>query len=262
MNKIVGFGLAAAAVVVVVIVGSQLFGSAGGLGAGPTPTPEPTATPEPSMAEPSSSAATGLPVGSSFTLVTAEGPLESSIHATIPAPGWWDDGGTLTNTGDGTAPDGGSLEPDGAYIFGTWIGEPLIPSDPCQWASTMPDTPATTLEEIAAGLASQATRDASTPVDVTADGHPGTSITLHVPGDIAYSANEFTDCDEGKFCTLGFAAEATCYMWYQGPDEFQEIWIIDVDGEFYYMTGNYWPGTPPEVVEEVGAILGSMTFGE
>ena len=53
MNNVMKFGLAAAAVVAVLIVGSQLFGSAGGLGAGPTPTPEPTATPEPSMAGPS-----------------------------------------------------------------------------------------------------------------------------------------------------------------------------------------------------------------
>jgi hypothetical protein len=50
MNKLLGFGLAAAAVVVVLIVGAQLLGSAGngGVGSGATPTPEPTATPEPS----------------------------------------------------------------------------------------------------------------------------------------------------------------------------------------------------------------------
>lgn len=50
MNKIAGFGLAAAAAVVVLIVGAQFVGSpgTGGLGAGgPTATPDPTATPEP-----------------------------------------------------------------------------------------------------------------------------------------------------------------------------------------------------------------------
>ena len=82
---------------------------------------------------------------------------------------------------------------------------PYVPADPCQWQSTMPDSPATTVDEIVAALASQATRDASEPVDVTVDGHPGMSITLHVPGDIPFSAGEvdYTDCDENHFCTFG-----------------------------------------------------------
>jgi hypothetical protein len=253
VNTSVAKGLTAAAVLGTFLVGCNLLSS-------PTAeSDEPSQSAAPSEAEPSSAAA-GLPVGSSFEL--ADEPV--LIQATIPAPGWWnDDAGTLVRTGDGSAPGHGeTLEPDGAYLLGLWAGEPLIPSDPCRWSSTMPDTPATTLEEIVTALASQETRDASAPMDVTVDGHPGKSITLHVPGDIAYSADEFTDCDEGKFCTLGFPGEAGCHMWYQGPDEFQEIWIVSVDGEFLYETGNYWPGTSPDVVEELGAILASMTFTE
>jgi hypothetical protein len=56
VNRIFGFGLAAAAVVVVLIVGAQFVGSpgTGGLGAGPTATPESTVTPEPSPSPPAS----------------------------------------------------------------------------------------------------------------------------------------------------------------------------------------------------------------
>jgi hypothetical protein len=65
VNKVFGFGLAAAAVVVVLIVGAQFVGSPGpgGLGAGPTATAEPTATPEPTPSPPASAA----PLTQSFT---------------------------------------------------------------------------------------------------------------------------------------------------------------------------------------------------
>jgi hypothetical protein len=250
MNKFVAIGLGAAAVVVALFLGSQLIG-------GPPPGGPPVESTAPSEAEPSPSGEAGLPVGS--TVVLANEVPGAPLSATIPAPGWEQD------DSHGVLGNGGS-EPDGAYTAGNWYGDPLVPSNPCQWSSTMPDTPATTLDEIVAAFASQATRDASTPVDVTVDGYPGKVITLHIPADIAWdppNSDGFTDCDEGKFCTLGFAADVpTCYMWYQGPDEFQEIWIIDVDGEFVFQTGNYWPGTPPEVVDELGELLASMTFAE
>lgn len=81
MNKILGFGLAAAAVLVVLIVGSQVFGSApGGFGAGgspATPTPEPTATPEPSPSPPASAP----PLTQSFT---------STVHGiSVSSPEGW-----------------------------------------------------------------------------------------------------------------------------------------------------------------------------
>jgi hypothetical protein len=183
--------------------------------------------------------------------------LDVPIYATIPAAGW-----SLNHDGI-LVKDGNCCAPDGAFVLGTWSGEPLVPSDPCHWASTMPGTPATTLEEIVAALANQATRDASASVDLTVDGHPGKSIRLHVPGDIAFSdANGFTDCDEGKFCTLSTGEPGECSMWYHGPDEFSELWVVDKDGEFVFVTGNSYPETPAEVIEEVQAFLGSMTFSQ
>jgi hypothetical protein len=251
MNNLVKFGLAAAAVVAVVIVGVQLFGSPGGLGAEPTPTPEPTATPEPSLAEPSSSAAADL-----------EGPFvfgdeqQQPITITIAAPGWSAVEGSIP------AKNGSISPPDGAYVFGPWAGFDLyIPADPCQWRSTWPDGPATTLDEIVAALVSQASRDASEPVDVTVDGHPGKSITLHVPDDVEFAAGEFSDCDEGNFCTFGDATD--CHMWNaQAPGAIDELWIVDLDGEIVAVTGAYYPETPAEDVAEMQAILGSMTFDE
>jgi hypothetical protein len=247
MNRLLKIGLAAAAVVVVAVIGFNLLPGSPAPGAEPSATSEPTATPIP---EPS--VATGLAVGSSYAFFKETG--RPSIDVTIPVSGWSAEAGSFL------VKDGNCCAPDGASVLGTWGGQPFVPSDPCHWASTMPDTPATTLEEIAAALASQATRDASAPADVTVDGHPGTSITLHVPADIAYGANGFTDCDEGKFCTLSTDNGAVCSMWYHAPDEFSELWIVDVDGEFMIVTGNYLPQTPAAHVEEVRAILGSMVF--
>ena len=250
MNNLMKFGLAAAAVVAVLIVGSQLFGSAGGLGAGPTPTAEPTATPEPSISEPSPSALADL--DGPFILGLSD---ELPITVTIAAPGWSEVDGVFVAKGGNISP------PDGAAVLGPWHGFDLyIPADPCAWQSTWPTAPATTLDEVVAALASQASRDASEPVDVTVDGHPGQSITLHVPDDVGFAAGEF-DCDEGKFCTFGDAAD--CQMWHvQAPGAIDELWIVDLDGEIVAVTGAYYPETPAEDLDELQAILGSMTFGE
>ena len=153
-------------------------------------------------------------------------------------------------------------------MLGPWtvVQASYIPGDPCKWRSTMPDTPATTVDAIVAALASQASRDASEPVDITLDGHAGTSITLHVPDDAAHANGEFTDCDQEAggshvFCTFGTPTD--CFMWNaQGPGAIDELWIVDVDGRILIMDGAYYAQTPAEHVDELQAILGSMSFGE
>ena len=97
-------------------------------------------------------------------------------------------------------------------------------------------------------------------MDVTVDGHPGKSITLHVPEDIGHSAAGF-DCDEGKFCTLGDGTD--CQMWHaQGPGAIDEVWFVDQDGEIFAVSGEYYPETPANDVDELQAMLSSMTLGE
>jgi hypothetical protein len=246
MNKFVGYGLAAVAVVAVLLIGYRVIGSPANTGSGGEPTP----TAEASVTEPSPPAGAALDEGP-FVL-SDEGP----ITVTIPAPGWYSDGGTPMKNGN-------SQPPDGAYVLGPWTSVQglYIPGDPCQWESTMPDTTATTVDDIVAALESQASRNASAPVDITLDGHAGKSITLHVPDDAAHTSGGFTDCDQGQFCTFG-SGPTNCQMWNaQGPGAIDELWIVDVDGEIFLLTGAYYAQTPAEHVDEVRAILGSMTFG-
>ena len=255
MNKIVGFGLAAAAVVAIALIGSQLIGSPapGGTGAGTTSSPGPSVAEPTPTAEPSPSIDAGLPVGSSYRLTSEE---DVPITATIPAAGWAQDpGGILVKDENGAAPDG-------AYVIGVWAtADPVIPSDPCEWESTMPDTPATTLDEIVAALGSQATRNASAAEDVTVDGYAGKVITIEMP-DGQYTASNNPDCDQDKLCTLGYGESTACQMWFQEVGQIDELWIVDVDGEFFFVPGSYYSETPASVIDELGAFLGSMTFGE
>jgi hypothetical protein len=142
----------------------------------------------------------------------------------------------------------------------TFTGPLYVYGDPCHWESTTPATPATTVDELVAALAAQPSRDASDPVDVTVGGYAGKSITLHVPDDIAYSAEEFTDCDQGYFGSFGSDAEPGPARYHQGLGQIDELWILDVGGVLVTIDTAYYARTPAEHVEEMRAIVESATF--
>ena len=116
VDRYLKIGLVAAAVVLIAIVGFQFLGNSNTGGPTATETPQPTAIPEPS-----SSAAAGLPVGSSHVLW--DGAQGMKIVVTIPAPGWFrgmteflgvsgPGGGILKKNRDAGAPDGAGLTVD------------------------------------------------------------------------------------------------------------------------------------------------------
>ena len=255
MNRIVTFGLGAAAVVVVgILLGAQLLGEPTNLG-GPS---DPTATPEPTPVmtpEPSQSAATiGLEPGSQWDLA-ALSPQIGQAFVTVPGPGWDGDGdgGLIYSLAED---DTGILEVDGdLWIYG----------DPCAWSSTTPDAPATTVDEIIDALASQATRDASTPEEITIGEFTGQRITLHVPDDIAFDPDTeagFPDCDETYFATLHAADidEPPPHRYHQGPGQIDEFWVVDVAGVPVVLDLIYWPDTPQDVVDDLHAMAESLAF--
>ena len=252
MNKIVAIGLGAAAVVVLVLVGAQLFGSpTGGIGSQTTPSPEPTATPQPSV-EPTSSAGAFLPEGT-FLVQDVGAPADAPrITVTIPAPGWT------------SIPDFGGLikgpdedPPQSAMLLWAWLAGATIDvyGDPCHWASSR-RTPATTVDELAAALAAQPSRDASDPVDVTVGGYAGKHVILHVPEDWDASSN---DCDQGNFASYGVSGGEPART-HQGGGQIDELWILDVDGKFAILDAMYRPDTPVELIEEMRSIAESAAF--
>ena len=249
MNKIVAIGLGAAALVVTLFVGAQLFGSPGNVGG---PGVEPTATPEPSIlpsATPEPTPVGLLPEGPH--LLTGTPPLT----VTIPAPGWYGEpgGGILIKDDNSAAPDGA-----GMIVFS---GELYVYGDPCQWESTRPEAPATTVDELVAALTAQATRDATTPVDVTVDGYVGKSITLHVPTSWPTGAEAFADCDRGTFGSWGVpGSDPAPYRYHQDPGQIDKLWILDVEGELVVIDTGYYEATPQSVIDELEAIVESAAF--
>jgi hypothetical protein len=174
----------------------------------------------------------------------------------MPVTGWsGEPGGWLLEWG----PGGGS-PPDGAAILAFTVDEEFyVYGDPCRWSSTRPDTPATTVDELVAALASQPSRNQSVPEDITVGGYAGKKITLHVPDDAAFSDGEFTECDDGNFSSFGVAGEDPA-RYHQGPGQIDEIWIVAVDGRIALLDGAYYADTPQDAVDEMHGILESATF--
>ena len=252
MNKLVPIGLGAAAVVAVLLVGSQLLPRAPA-GVGGAPTPSPSATAAPSVAPPP-----GIPVGL-FTIVD-EGAPNAPVRTTvtIPASGWTSFSriGGLGKGDDADPPEAAML----AWSFPAGTGF-YVYGDPCQWTSTAPETPATTVDEIATALAAQASRDASEPVAVTVGGHAGKQITLHVPNDAPTRAEAFKDCDQDTFASYRTGSPGgEPNRYHQGPGQVDELWILDVDGAVVIIDAMYRPTTPAELVGEMRAIAESATF--
>jgi hypothetical protein len=252
MNSVAKILVATAAVVAVAVAGINLLP---GIGTGtggvppspsPTATAEPTPTPEPSVAEPSRTPEGNLTLGETFNLSLPQYPI--AIIVTIPADGWSGDPGVgFIVKGDADPPGGAGIitfADEGYFVYG----------DPCQWSTTRPDTPATTVDELVTALSAQASRDASAPVDITVDGYAGKSITLHVPDDA-----DFAECDGDKFSSWGVPGENPA-RWHQGPGQIDNVWILDVDGHVVVIDWAHYEGTPQDVVDELVAIVESTTF--
>ena len=133
----------------------------------PTPAPEQSATepaPSASPAEPSPAAVGGLP---HLLMEGTDG--GRPITVTIPASGWYGEpnGGVVCS---GDPADTCAGPPDGAGIFAFEGREYYVYGEACQWSTTRPDTPATTVDELIDALANQGSRAESAPEDITVDG--------------------------------------------------------------------------------------------
>lgn len=262
MNTTLKFGLAAVVAAVAILIGINYFGRSSNVGGpdfsnSPAPTPSATAVPTASPTATPIPTATpdGLPTGSSHDLWNA--PPIGTMTVTIPADGWTADlqGGILIKNNSGADPPDGA----GMIVFGEDV-DWLVPSNPCAWESSLPDTPATTVDELIAAFAGQDSRDPSEPVDITLDGRVGKSITLHVPDDAVFGT-----CARGQYCSFAresVSREGGCQRFHQGPGQIDKLWIVDVDGVPMIIDAAWYDETPPDHVAEIEAIVNSVTFGD
>ncbi len=219
----------------------------------PSPTAGPTATMEASVVPPTTTAAGGLPVGPfRFEPNVPLSSEDSGMALTVSIPasqGWtidseWTFLSKRTESGD-----------DLSIIFWAFPDDRFyVPADACRVTSTRPDTPATTVDEIATAMAAQASRDASEPQDVTVGGHEGKWITLHVPANVVPE-----ECEEGSF--VGYASSRDDF-WFTAPrpGQIEDRWVLDVDGTILIIDATYHADTPAAVIEEMRAIVESTTF--
>jgi len=244
MSKLVPIGLGAAALIAVLFVGSRFVGSPSSNVGGPASQP-------PASAEPTSSAG-GLPQGP-FIVIDHEAMADTpQITVSIPSSGW----ASLPSFG-GLQKGEDADPPQSAMLLWTWpVGTAFdVYGDPCQWKSTIPETPATTVDEIATALAAQASRDGSEPVDVNVNGYTGKKITLHVPDDAVDD-----NCDQGTFASYGIAG-AYPSRTHQGPGQVDELWILNVNQAVVIIDAMYRADTPAELIDEMRTIAESATFG-
>jgi hypothetical protein len=257
MNKFVPVGLGAAAVVAVLAIGAQLLGppAPGGVGGGPSPSPTPEATPSPTLWS-------GLPEGP-FVVTGSADPVQVTLDIASPR---WD---RLSGLDAVTKDDDGLDPPDttgAAFLAWAWPAGTAINvyGDACQWSTTIPETPATTPDEIAAAFAAQASTDATAPVDVTVGGYAGKAITLTVPiaFDLPNATREekFADCDEDTLAFYGVEGETGSARDAQGAGQIDELWILDVNGAIVILDAAYGPAVPAELVDELQALAKSATF--
>lgn len=274
MNTTLKFGLAAAVVVAAALIGVNLLGTSpnvGGPESDPTPTggtthsSEPSATPQPT---PTSTPWSGLPAGP-FDVAGSDGAVDGGpvrVFVDIASPGWsaGPEYDMVYKADDGLdAPQtvGGGLI---AWTFPTGT-EFLVYEDPCRWASAIPESPATTADEIATAFLSQAQTDATEPVDITVGGYAGKAVTLTVP--LSYEAEgatreeEFGDCDDDSFVFYGVVGDDTEVVRNaQGPGQVDELWILDVDGSIVILDLVSSPASPADLVEEIRALAESARF--
>jgi hypothetical protein len=246
-------------VVIAVIAFNLLPGS-------PAPGGEPSATPEPSVAapsvEPSSPPDGSLPEGP-FVVTGTDDPVQVTVN--IASSGWFplSEFDAVSKDDDGLdAPETvGAALLAWAWPAGTGIN---VYGDPCLWLTTIPETPATTPDEIAAAFAAQASTDASAPVDVTVGGFAGKAITLHVPMSYhmpnATREEKFGDCDNDAFAFYGIEGETGDARNAQGAGQVDELWILDVDGSIVILDATYGPAAPADLVEEMRTMAESATF--
>jgi hypothetical protein len=170
------------------------------------------------------------------------------ISVALPATGWIGEEGSGFVLGDHGDP------PDGAGLIAFNDGEYFVYADPCHLSSTRPAASVTTVDDVVAALASQASRDASAPDDVVVAAHPGKRLALHVPADV-----DFGTCDRGAFATFGVAGEDLA-RYAQGPGQTEEVTVLDVNGRVVLLVAMYFDQTPRAVMDQLRRIVASTSF--
>jgi hypothetical protein len=113
------------------------------------------------------------------------------------------------------------------------------------------------VDDLAAALADLAPfRVTSPPTDVTIDGYRGKHLELTVP-DLPLEGSEFAGCIGGNLHSwIGPLTDA--FYGYTGPGYTEEFWVLDVEDTRLVIVAGGSPGSAPQDLAELRAILNSI----
>ena len=130
--------------------------------------------------------------------------------------------------------------PDGASLIFESGGR--LSNDPCGGPWDIPVGPS--VDDFATALAEHPTLGATTPVDISIDGHSGKFVEFQAPADLSACPTSF------------FPWESSLYV--QGASQRWHLRIIDVDGTRVVIQTNDYPETSAEHRAELEAIVASI----
>ena len=151
----------------------------------------------------------------------------------------------------------GGVEDRQGVAITIWGAPSFVYGDPCRWSDSAIEVEPT-VNFMAQALATQQSRDASTPRELSVGGHRAVEVELTVPVDADIS---MCDSYEGEPSFQSWAsADGSTARYHQGPGQRDRVRLIDVDGELVIVDVATWPELPADEHDEILSVLDSMTF--
>jgi hypothetical protein len=171
-------------------------------------------------------------------------------------------GGFVVAAPMGWSADGITIKGPNAQVMAmsVWdVGK--VPSDPCNWESSM-HPGGGTVDKVVASIHGQ--RRATKPVDATLDGYEGLYFELHVPaGMIVRGDANFKGCDKrgnGHTDFVNWIARSGAESYAVVPGQVDMVWVIEVDGRPLVVDAAYSPDASVEQVLQLEALVESIRF--
>ena len=139
-----------------------------------------------------------------------------------------------------------------------------IPRDPCHWKDSLED-PGDSVDEVVDALTAQATRQASTPKDVTLAGYKGRYLEWSVPIDAVVTGDaDFAGCDlwpdNGHRDFVSWLSGSHGERYQQMAGQVDRLWILDVDGQTLVVDATHEAGQTTADLDEQSRIVESLRF--
>lgn len=242
MNMPIRLAVGAAALLAVAVVGINVLPRQGGVGApGASPTPAPT--PSPSLtASPIPLPASGSLQPGTYTIDDRRYTQATHFVVTVPA-GWTSDDPFIAKNSD---------QP-GEVGLTTWVVSHVY-TDSCQHTTDTLVDVGTSPDKLVSTLMALKSRVVSAPTDATIGGFPAKRLELSVPAGLDVSTCTFGAIknwpDPGPDESGGLCCG--------GPGFVDVVYVVDINGKALAVVTRYLPGSSPQDLAELQAIVDSI----